>query len=201
MAILDTFYRWSAGGVAAFLMLVGVSVAPGAWAADARSDIGPKVGTAIGEALTLRDRTGAARDFASLTGENGLILVFSRSLSWCPFCIADARDWSTRVEEAAAKAVTIAVITYDDPDTLAGFAKRFDTKVALLSDEGSTVIKALGILNEEHAPGSFAHGIPHPMVFVIDAKGVLRARFSEAKYSDRPDKSAVLARAFALAGH
>ena len=49
------------------------------------------------------------------------------------------------------------------------------------------MIKALGILNEEHAPGSFAHGIPHPMVFVIDAKGVLRARFSEAKYSDRPD--------------
>jgi hypothetical protein len=38
------------------------------------------------------------------------------------------------------------------------------------------------------------------MVFVIDAKGVLRARFSETNYSHRPGKRKVLSEALALGG-
>ncbi len=197
--------RRSVGCVAARFLFLGfmfssLAAVPDARAGDERSDIGPAVGTALGGMLTLADQNGATRDFASLTGQRGQILVFNRSLSWCPFCIADAREWSMLAESTKAKAVNIAIVTYDEVDTLAGFAKRFDTRIALLSDKGSALIKALGILNEEHAPGSFAHGVPHPMVFVIDAKGVLRARFSETNYSHRPDKRKVLSEALALGG-
>ena len=45
-------------------------------------DKGPRVGAAIPQPLTAKDQTGKTRDFASLTGKRGLILLFSRSLGW-----------------------------------------------------------------------------------------------------------------------
>lgn len=43
--------------------------------------LGPQVGEAAPD-FSLTDQTGAARDLASLTGPNGLMLVFSRSADW-----------------------------------------------------------------------------------------------------------------------
>lgn len=45
-------------------------------------DKGPKVGAAIPQLLAATDQNGRAQDFASLKGERGLILLFSRSLDW-----------------------------------------------------------------------------------------------------------------------
>ena len=42
---------------------------------------GPAVGTAVPELETL-DSEGMSRDFASLTGDRGLLLVVSRSADW-----------------------------------------------------------------------------------------------------------------------
>ena len=77
---------------AAFRMLLGIALvalapvhaAPPALAAgavDQRSD-GPAVGARVGALLAARDHEGAARDFASLRGKNGLIVLFSRSFHW-----------------------------------------------------------------------------------------------------------------------
>lgn len=164
-------------------------------AEDVRSDIGPKVGDDIGGMIALPDQAGIRRDFVSLSGKAGLIVVFSRSLSWCPFCKTDAKQWSGVVKDAGDRGFNIAIVTYDAGDALAAFADRFNIQFPLLSDEGSHLISKLGILNQENAPGSFAYGVPHPMAFVINAKGVLKARFSEASYTDRADKNDVLAAA------
>ena len=43
--------------------------------------LGPQVGDTV-PSFSLPDQTGAARDLASLTGPNGLMLVFSRSADW-----------------------------------------------------------------------------------------------------------------------
>ena len=43
--------------------------------------VGPQVGDVV-PAFSLPDQTGAARNLASLTGPNGLMLVFSRSADW-----------------------------------------------------------------------------------------------------------------------
>lgn len=182
-------------------LLVGlVDVLP-ARASDRRSEIGPAIGTKLAPVIAAPDQTGVERDFASLTGGNGMILIFSRSLSWCPYCKADARDWSARVVEARGLGVEIAVATYDSVDTMRTFAERFDIRYPLLSDQGSSMIRALGILNQGHGPGSLGHGIAHPMVLVIDAAGTLRHRFSETHYSDRADKDRVLDVAGRMAGN
>jgi len=61
-----------------------------------------------------------------------------------------------------------------------------------LSDSSAAIIEAFDVLNENFAAGSAGYGIPHPIIFVIDANGVITHRFSEADYADRPDIGSVL---------
>ena len=61
-----------------------VALAPPALAAgavDERLD-GPAVGAQVGALVAASDQAGAARDFRSLRGKKGLILLFSRSFDW-----------------------------------------------------------------------------------------------------------------------
>ena len=44
-------------------------------------DLGPKVGQAL-PVFEAPDQTGRARNFASLKGPNGLVLIFFRSADW-----------------------------------------------------------------------------------------------------------------------
>lgn len=57
---------------------------PGAFAAGELDtlDNGPAVGTAIPHQLEAPDQRNEIRDFSSLTGKNGLIVLFSRSFEW-----------------------------------------------------------------------------------------------------------------------
>ena len=67
--------------VCALLALAPVADARAAGAVDERLD-GPAVGAQVGALLAARDQTGKARDFRSLRGKKGLILLFSRSFDW-----------------------------------------------------------------------------------------------------------------------
>lgn len=54
---------------------------PLATAATDPMSVGPAVGSKIPD-FRASDHLGASRDFASLTGENGLLLLFFRSADW-----------------------------------------------------------------------------------------------------------------------
>ena len=43
---------------------------------------GPKIGTAMADLVRASDQAGHARDFGSLRGKRGLVLMFSRSFDW-----------------------------------------------------------------------------------------------------------------------
>ena len=43
---------------------------------------GPKIGTSVGALFSVEDQSGAVRDFRSLRGKRGLILLFSHSFDW-----------------------------------------------------------------------------------------------------------------------
>ena len=69
------------------MALVGVLLAMPLAAQAAGNDYdklgkGPKIGTTIPQPLAATDHAGKVRDFASLKGQRGLVLLFSRSLSW-----------------------------------------------------------------------------------------------------------------------
>ena len=68
----------------------------------------------------------------------------------------------------------------------------------LLSDPGSKVIETYGIRNLE-ATGRAA-GVPHPVVFILDRQGTIRAKLRRDHYRDRPESAEIIAAAQALRG-
>lgn len=87
----------------------------------------------------------------------------------------------------------VATVTYDDVPKLVRLAKRADISYPMLSDEGSRIISAFGLLADNYPPGSFYYGVPRPAIIVIDANGVVSHRFSESNYIARPEIDDVLA--------
>ena len=86
----------------------------------------------------------------------------------------------------------MAIVAYNDVAKIKRFTDARAIRYPILSDPKSEIIRAFGLLNEAYPPGSFAHGVPYPIIFVIDAEGVVRHRFSEDSYRDRPEIDLVL---------
>ena len=147
--------------------------------------IGPIVGSQAPDA-TVVIPGGETVPLASLAGENGMAVVFVRSLDWCPYCKKQAMDLEAAAAPLAEAGWTLVLLSYDGPETLAGFAEEKDLSYALVSDEDSEAIKAFGLLNEEHEQGSRAYGIPHPAIVFVRANGTVGAVLRETCYKDRP---------------
>jgi len=89
-------------------------------------------------------------------------------------------------------------VSYDSIEVLSGFAQKYGISYPLLSDEGSRVIKELGLLNHE-APEPIA-GIPHPGTFVLDADGAVRSKHFYPSYRERDTGVGVLEHLLGLGG-
>ena len=97
--------------------------------------------------------------------------------------------------------VRIAAISYDSPETLQRFAEKYRIRFPLLSDKDSAVIRSFGILNTNIAPGLRAHGVPHPVEYLIAPDGVIVRKYFVPNYQHRVTASAVALREFgAIAG-
>nr|WP_070960470.1 peroxiredoxin family protein [Hyphomonas sp. Mor2] len=129
---------------------------------------------------------GEAVDLAAVSGENGAVLVFSRSLDWCPFCKAQALELETVTSDLAEAGWTMNVITYDSPETLTDFGTEHDLSYTLLSDTDSAMIDAFGLRNTDVTPGSRFDGIPHPAIIYIKADGEVAGVQKEEGYRNRP---------------
>lgn len=78
---------------------------------------------------------------------------------------------------------------------LADFAARRGITFPLLSDTGSATIKRFGIFNTTIAESNQqAYGVPFPGTFMLDARGIVTARFFEAAYQERNTVASMLAR-------
>ena len=137
-------------------------------------------------AVTALTASGDAVDLAGITGENGAVLVFSRSLDWCPYCKAQALELETVKADLEAAGWSLNLITYDSPGTLAGFASEKSLTYSLLSDTDSATIDAFGLRNTEVPAGSRFDGIPHPAIVYIRANGEVAGVQKEEGYKDRP---------------
>jgi hypothetical protein len=102
-----------------------------------------------------------------------------------------------------AEGVALFAISYDPMAILRAFADKHGITYPLLSDEGSHVIRRLGLVNErvqeDHAhygiPANPRHvGLPYPGAFVLDEAGIIsRKRFHES-YRVRDTGPGLLAR-------
>lgn len=134
-------------------------------------------------AFSLFDQAGKKQDLDTLSGPNGLLLLFFRSADWCPFCKGQLVDLEATQKAFAAKGIAVAAISYDSPAILADFTKRRSITYPLLSDPGSKVIDEFGIRNPQGS--GIEAGIPYPGYYLIDRQGTIERRFFESAYVNR----------------
>ena len=190
--------RFSGSGLFVALLAVCASASPVVAQQPAASppapnvrSLGPKVGDTL-PAFSLQDQSGRMRTLESLMGPKGLMLTFSRSASWCPYCKTQLVEMEGRLADVQKSGYAVAVITYDPVPVLAEFATRRQITFPLLSDAGSAVIKRYGLLNTTVDPANKLFGYPFPGTFVVDRRGVVTSRFFEDTYQDRNTISSFL---------
>ena len=100
-----------------------------------------------------------------------------------------------QVQEFEARGVALFAISYDSVEVLAAFAEKRSISYPLLSDQGSAVIRRLGLLNEHLAEyaayfggqvNPYQEGIPYPGTFVLDKDGVISDKWFEVHHRYRP---------------
>lgn len=97
------------------------------------------------------------------------------------------------VQDALAqRGYTLAAISYDKPDALTTFAQKWNIRYTLLSDDGSALIDAFHLRDPQYKPDSFAFGVPKPSIFVIDRRGIVRAKIAREGYQIRPSNEEIL---------
>ena len=76
---------------------------------------------------------------------------------------------------------------------LKDFTVRRKITFPLLSDPDSAIIRRFGVLSPDYPEGDPAHGVPHPMTFITDERGVVRSKFFEGSYVNRRTAASILA--------
>lgn len=168
-------------------------------AASNNAKTGPGVGARIPEFEAV-DTTGKLRHFEDLRGPHGLVLLFSRSADWCPYCKTNMADLNTQVEALRSKGLAVASLTYDSAAVLQHFGKRLSIKYTMLSDPQSKVIQAFGILNDNVEKGTPQYGIPFPGTYVINEQGIVTAKYFEADFRERYSAASILVHEFGADG-
>jgi len=176
---------------AAALAALSLGAAP-ASASEFPETLGPEIGTVAPHNLALSDETGNTRDLKDLAGENGLVLLFNRSMDWCGYCQRQVIEISGEAERFRSRGYELAALTYDPVDTLARFDDRRGIAFPLLSDPDSEAIDAFDLRNEAYAALPDKYGAPHPAIFVIDPTGTIQAKLYEEDYKVRPPVDVVL---------
>lgn len=159
--------------------------------------VGPAIG-ADHSAFTALHADGFDVTLADISGTNGAVVVFSRSVGWCPYCQKQAKELIDAKEPLQELGFTLSLITYDSPETLTGFANKHGVNYNMLSDTDSAMIDAFGLRNHDVKDGSRFDGIPHPAIVYLSPEGEVLAVLREEGYKDRPAVETVLETATAL---
>ncbi len=157
------------------------------------SQIGLPAG-ASAPAISLPDQAGRTRDFPSLRGPRGLILVFFRSADWCIYCKAQLVQLQSDYRALQQAGYALAAVSYDSQAVLNEFAARKGIEFPLLSDHESNVIRAFDVANREFRKGMQVdvqtekvyvsslgnvpvYGLAYPAVFLIGPDNKVIWRF------------------------
>lgn len=93
----------------------------------------------------------------------------------------------------------LAAVSYDSQDVLRAFAEKYGIGYPLLSDRDSVVIRRFGIFNNNMAPELRAHGVPHPVEYLVAPNGTVVRKYFVPNYQHRVTGSAVALREFGAA--
>jgi len=146
-------------------------------ASSAAEIIGLPIGSQV-PSISLQNAAGQEQAWADLSGENGVVVYFNRSLDWCPFCQVQVMEVNAAAGRFEAEGYGVVVITYDPVETLHMFSDERMIDIPLLSDPDSSLVDAFDIRDPVYAdPESMAYGVPYPITFVISSDGVITGKY------------------------
>lgn len=144
------------------------------------AELGPKLGTKMPHDLSIVD----GQDFDSLKGKNGAVVFFVRSVNWCPYCKKQIIDASTKVSTIDNAGYNVIYVTYDSANDQMKFQGRNAVTGHFIADRQSEIIDAFGIRDPQYGKRSFAHGVPYPIIFIINANGEITHKFHVDDYAE-----------------
>src|SRR5271156_3874717 len=165
-----------------------------------------KVGDSIPN-VTLRTMEDKEVSLQKLVSEKPAVLVFYRG-GWCPFCNAHLQSLSTIMDDLTKEGVQLIAISMDQPSKLRETLQKDKLDYTLLSDSDASAVKAFGIsykvddatleklkthgVDLDAATGNSDHILPHPAVFVVTTKGVIRFAHVNPNFKVRLEPSKIL---------
>ena len=175
----------------AVLLLAAALVSTGLDAAEVVSP--EQIGLPIGQpapAFTAKDQNGREISLESLLEKGPVALVFFRSADWCVYCKLQLVDLQRNLGEIQAAGGQLVGISYDSVEILKRFSDRRTITFPLLSDAGSKTIDAYRIRRKDVAEPW--DGVAYHGTFILDQKGVIRAKLFQVSYRERPAVDAML---------
>ncbi len=149
-------------------------------------ELGPPVGSPITSAIFASDSSGGFKDFNDLTGPRGLVLVFVRSVDWCPICQIETLQVAERHKDFVVREVGLAFASNDAPEDAADFvSSELTDATPLLAAKNDGMVERLALVDPTFPEANRYHGAAFPTALVIDAEGIVRAKlFLEAPPAD-----------------
>lgn len=125
-------------------------------------------------------------------GTRGAVLIASRSLDWCPYCMKQMIELQQYKQAYDDAGIGMVAITYDAPPLQQAFVDKFSIGIPVLSDIDALSFKTLGILNTQYQVGDRQYGIPYPGMIVINRQGIVVGKLFLEAYSSRVSATAAL---------
>lgn len=95
-------------------------------------------------------------------------------------------------DQIEAMGISVVALTYDSVELLKTVKEDQGIQFTLLHDEDVSHVNVFGVRNLDYEPGHRVYGIPYPGIFLVDPNGVIKAKFAEERYQDRPPFEDVL---------
>jgi peroxiredoxin len=130
----------------------------------------------VGEPLpdaTLFDLRGVPVGLSDLRG-NRVLLVFERSIDWCPFTKSRLLDLKQTFAEVEDLEIVWVMALEQCSERTRRLIDEYGLRdrIYFLADEQSRLIRDLGLLKPE--PEVMEEGVPHPTTLLLDRDGIVR---------------------------
>jgi len=122
---------------------------------------------AQGQLVSLRDHQ----------NKDAVLLLFYRG-EWCPYCMDQLDNYQALLPELEKHNIQLIAISPDPVASLQNTKRRFGQNYIFLSDVNLQATNKYGIGNEKN--------LPHPSLFLIDKKGILKWYYASTDHKARP---------------
>jgi peroxiredoxin len=155
-------------------------------------DPGPSIGSKVPQ-LNAIYRGQNVTSIDSFAGQNGTVLIASRSVDWCPYCMRQLLELQQHKALFDEAGLGLVAITYDSPQLQKKFTDKHDIDLPLLSDVNAQTFTNLNILNAQYLAGDERYGLPYPGMVIISNQGIVVGKLFVEAYSLRVDAKSSLA--------